>query len=160
MGGYRTYPSLVNLQPGFWVCGGRPAFQQNCGLGSWVCSEGPVLGQNTLMILICKIICIEESGFKAISVIKSLKIRVIKLSLFKQINFTVLRDILDGKAKITFFFFPLAWIRPYGLFRRHTISVLVVQDLFILWACMPMSFWGFYCIQSCFRGVFICLCIV
>ena len=31
----------------FEVCGGRPAFEQNCSLGSRVCSEGPVLEQNT-----------------------------------------------------------------------------------------------------------------
>ena len=42
---YRTYPSLVKL--GFWVCGGRPAFEQNCSLGSCDCSEGPAFGQNT-----------------------------------------------------------------------------------------------------------------
>ena len=38
-----------------WVpeyAGGRPAFEQNCGLGSWVCSEGPGLGQNSMMMIL------------------------------------------------------------------------------------------------------------
>ena len=44
---YRTYSSLVKLQPSSWVCTGKPAFGQNCILGAWNCSEGPALGQNT-----------------------------------------------------------------------------------------------------------------
>ena len=38
--------SLVKLQPGSWVCGGRPAFGRITALGSCACSEGPTLGQN------------------------------------------------------------------------------------------------------------------
>ena len=34
---YRTYPSLVKLQPGFLSLQRKPAFEQNCGLGSWIC---------------------------------------------------------------------------------------------------------------------------
>ena len=66
-GSYRTYSSLVKLQPWFlslrwktclrqncnlrtWVCNGRPAFGQNCNLGSCACSEGPAVGQSTLII--------------------------------------------------------------------------------------------------------------
>ena len=30
------------------VCGGRPAFEQNCNLGSWICSEGPALVKSTM----------------------------------------------------------------------------------------------------------------
>ena len=41
-GSYRTYSSLVKLQPGSWVCGGRPAFGKNCSLGAWVCSDLPL----------------------------------------------------------------------------------------------------------------------
>ena len=39
--------SLVKLQPWFRVYGGRPAFGQNCSLGSCACSEGPALGHKT-----------------------------------------------------------------------------------------------------------------
>ena len=46
-GSYHTYLSLVKLQPRFMSCSGRPAFGQNCNLGSCVYSEKSVLGQNT-----------------------------------------------------------------------------------------------------------------
>ena len=46
-GSYRTNLSIVELQPWFLVCGGKPAFGQNCSLGACVCRERPVLGQNT-----------------------------------------------------------------------------------------------------------------
>ena len=52
---YRTYSSLVKLQPWFLSCGGSSAFARNCSLGAWVCSEKPVFGQNTLMMAIEKI---------------------------------------------------------------------------------------------------------
>ena len=42
-GSYHTYSSIVKLHLSSWVCGGRPAFGQNCGLGAWVCSVGPAL---------------------------------------------------------------------------------------------------------------------
>ena len=32
------------LNLGSWVCGGRPAFGQNCSLRAWVCSEKLALG--------------------------------------------------------------------------------------------------------------------
>ena len=47
---YRTYSSLVKLQPWVRVCGGRPAFGHNCSLGVRVCSERSALEQNTLMM--------------------------------------------------------------------------------------------------------------
>ena len=49
---YGPYSSLVKLRPWFLSCDGRPAFGQNCSLGTWVCSERPALGQNTLMMII------------------------------------------------------------------------------------------------------------
>ena len=45
-GSYRTYSSLVKLQPGFLNCGGISAFERNCGPGSWVCNGRPAIGQN------------------------------------------------------------------------------------------------------------------
>ena len=44
-GSYRSFSSLVKLQPWFLSL-------QNCGLGAWVCSERPAFGQNTLMMMI------------------------------------------------------------------------------------------------------------
>ena len=38
----------ATLVPEFFFCV-RPAFGQNCSLGSWVCSEKPALGHNTLI---------------------------------------------------------------------------------------------------------------
>ena len=50
-GRYRTYSSLVKLQPGSWVYAARPGVGQKCSLGAWFCSERPVLWQNTLMMI-------------------------------------------------------------------------------------------------------------
>ena len=46
-GSYRTYLSLVKLQPGFLSLRWKTCLWQNCSLGSCTCSEVPALGQNT-----------------------------------------------------------------------------------------------------------------
>ena len=51
MGSYRTYSSLVKLQPWFLSLRLKIYFRQKCSLGSCACSEGLVLGQNTLMMI-------------------------------------------------------------------------------------------------------------
>ena len=43
--------SLVKLQPWFLSLRWKTCLWQNCSLGSCACSEGPVLGQNTLMMI-------------------------------------------------------------------------------------------------------------
>ena len=57
-GSYRTYSSLVKLQPTFLSLQRRPAFEQNCRLGASVSSEGPALGQNTDDIYVCLCVCV------------------------------------------------------------------------------------------------------
>ena len=51
-GSYRTYSSLVKLQPWFLSLRWKTVFGQNCSLGAWVCSARPVLGQNILLLLL------------------------------------------------------------------------------------------------------------
>ena len=46
-GRYRTYLSLVKLQPWFLSLQSKTCLGQNCNLGSCVWSERPALGQNT-----------------------------------------------------------------------------------------------------------------
>ena len=50
-GSYRTYSSLVKLQPWFLSLLWKTCIRQNCSLGSCACSEGPALAQNTLMMM-------------------------------------------------------------------------------------------------------------
>ena len=47
MGSYRTYSSLVKLQPRFLSLRWKTCLRQNCSLGSYASRDGPVLGQNT-----------------------------------------------------------------------------------------------------------------
>ena len=46
-GSYRTYSSLVKLQPWFLSLRWKTYIRQNCNVGSFPCSEGPALGQST-----------------------------------------------------------------------------------------------------------------
>ena len=51
MGSYRTYLSLVKLQPWFLSLWWKTCLRQNCSLDSCAWSEGPALGQNTMMMI-------------------------------------------------------------------------------------------------------------
>ena len=44
--------SLVKLQPWFLSMRWNTCLRQNCSVGSCACSEGPVFGQNTLMMIL------------------------------------------------------------------------------------------------------------
>ena len=46
-GSYRTYSSLVKLQPWFLSLRRKTCLRQNCSLDSCACSKRPALGQNT-----------------------------------------------------------------------------------------------------------------
>ena len=50
-GSYRTYSSLVKLQPWFLSLRWKTFFGHNCNLGAGVFSERPALGQNNLMMV-------------------------------------------------------------------------------------------------------------
>ena len=65
-GSYRTYSSLVTLQPWFLSSWWKTCLWRSCSLGSCACSEGSALGQNTLMMIclcISLIIAINLSCF-------------------------------------------------------------------------------------------------
>ena len=50
------------MLPWFQVCGGIPAFGQNCNLGSFICSERCALGQNTLMMMMMMMVIVLDSS--------------------------------------------------------------------------------------------------
>ena len=50
-GSYRTYSSLVKLQPWFLSLWWKTCVRQNCSLCSCACIDGPALGQNTLTMI-------------------------------------------------------------------------------------------------------------
>ena len=51
MRSYCTYSTLVKQQPWLQSLHWKICLWQTCSLGSGACSEGPVLGQNTLMMM-------------------------------------------------------------------------------------------------------------
>ena len=58
MASYRTYPIPGKTAAQVPEC--KTCLRQDCSLGSCACSEGPVLGQNTLMMIMAIIIYFEN----------------------------------------------------------------------------------------------------